>query len=176
MDAPSLIHAARDRAALTQEQLAAAAGTSQAAVARYERGSIAPSVTVLTRLLAACGLEAQVELVPLYADLDSEIRACLDRAPADRLVDLGWDRFFENLAERRVRYVMGGEIAALLHGVVTSVCDRAEDFDVDLARSVTVAVGPIDVAVVPVEDALEAVGHARLVERFRDLTRGETPP
>jgi hypothetical protein len=114
---------------------------------------------------------------PVRPAAPSLIHAARDRAAlTDRLVDLGWDRFFENLAERRVRYVMGGEIAALLHDVVTSVCDRAEDFDVDLAPSVTVAVGPIAVAVVPVEDALEAVGHARLVERFRDLTRGETPP
>lgn len=241
MDSAKLIHDARERAALSQEQLAAAAQTSQAAIARYERGRIAPNVKVLTRLLAACGLEAQVELVPLHADVDSEIHACLDRTPAERLVDNGWNELLDNLAERRVRYVLGGQIAALLYGVpvqqpsgtvalppdldvlerfvdgakgfvselvldedswqglysirpraiaeylvehrhatfrgwyghlLASVTDRVEDFDTVVATATTVTVGVIDVAVVPVEDALDAVGHARLVERFRDMRKG----
>lgn len=40
---------------LTQAALARRAGTSQAAVARYENGVSSPAVTTLERLLAACG-------------------------------------------------------------------------------------------------------------------------
>lgn len=196
---------------------------------------------MLARLLAACGLEAQIELVPLHADLDAEIRTCLDQPPRDRLFDLGWDQLIDNLAERDVPYVLGGQVGALLHGVPVqqptgtvalppdidmleafvdgakgcvrelvfdehswqglysvparivadyliehrratfrgwfcqleaNVCDQPDDFAAVLAAASTVAVGEIDVSVVPVEDALQAVGHARLVERFRDLTRG----
>ena len=51
------------RARLTQAELARRAGTSQAAVARYEAGDVSPVVTTLERLLAAggCRLELQVD-------------------------------------------------------------------------------------------------------------------
>lgn len=52
---PELIRGARAEAGLTQRQLAEAAGTSQAAVARYERGTIVPDVRTLARLVEGCG-------------------------------------------------------------------------------------------------------------------------
>jgi hypothetical protein len=53
-----------------------------------------------------------------------------------------------------------------------SVTEQPSSFPQALAAATTMAVGAIDVAVVPVEDALDAVGHARLVQRFLDLTKG----
>ncbi len=50
-----LIRDARRKAGLSQEQLAARAGTSQSAVARYEKSAAAPSLATLERLLRACG-------------------------------------------------------------------------------------------------------------------------
>ena len=50
-----LIRDARRQAGLSQAQLAAAAKTSQPAVARYEAGRAAPSLATLERLLAGCG-------------------------------------------------------------------------------------------------------------------------
>jgi transcriptional regulator with XRE-family HTH domain len=188
-----LLRAARERAALTQEQLALAAETSQAAIARYERGHTAPSLKVFTRLLAACGLEAQVELVPLHADVDAEIRACLGRAPCDRLLDTGWDQLFDNLAERTIDYVVCGQVAVGLYSVRSDVIaqhvmerqeatfrgwygplhvrvvDRA-DFDEAYAAAVTVAVGQSGIRVEAVDQALDSVGHSRMVQRFRELT------
>jgi transcriptional regulator with XRE-family HTH domain len=56
-----LLKEARDRAGLTQRELARRAGTSQAMVARIERGQQSPSVATLERLIRACGLELRVE-------------------------------------------------------------------------------------------------------------------
>ncbi|MBK5306871.1 MAG: helix-turn-helix transcriptional regulator [Frankiaceae bacterium] len=57
MDAAALLRSARLRAGLTQRALAAAAGTSQAAVAAIESGRKQPSVATLDRLLRAAGTE-----------------------------------------------------------------------------------------------------------------------
>lgn len=57
----SEIREARRRAGLTQAKLAARAGTSQATLSAYERGSKTPSVGTYARLLAACGSRLTVE-------------------------------------------------------------------------------------------------------------------
>lgn len=46
--------------------LASAAGTSQAAIARYETGQMAPSVATLGRLLAALGLRLEFSASPVF--------------------------------------------------------------------------------------------------------------
>ena len=71
MDIGRLIRSARRRAHLTQRQLAEVAGTSQSAVARYERGAAQPSVATLARLLEACGERLELRSVPGTQDLDS---------------------------------------------------------------------------------------------------------
>jgi predicted nucleotidyltransferase/DNA-binding XRE family transcriptional regulator len=50
-----LIREARAGAGLTQRELATRAGTSQPAIARYERGTALPTLATLERLLLACG-------------------------------------------------------------------------------------------------------------------------
>lgn len=66
IDVPSLIREAREKAGLTQSDLAIRAGTSQPAVARYETGVVSPSLNTLDRLLRACGvvLHANTEAAP----------------------------------------------------------------------------------------------------------------
>ena len=56
-----LLRNARDHAGLTQRELARRAGTSQAMVARIERGQQSPSIATLDRLVRACGLDLRVE-------------------------------------------------------------------------------------------------------------------
>ena len=56
-----LLKGAREGAGLSQRELAQRAGTSQAMVARIERGHQSPSVATLERLVRACGLELRVE-------------------------------------------------------------------------------------------------------------------
>ena len=75
-----LIRDARVRAGLTQAELARRAGTSQAAVARYEGGAASPAVSTLERLLRAAGAELRLEAVASpAADLSSPRAAKLRR-------------------------------------------------------------------------------------------------
>ncbi len=53
----ALLKRARESAGLTQRDLAALAGTSQPAVARYESGRVSPRAATRDRLLAACGYQ-----------------------------------------------------------------------------------------------------------------------
>ncbi len=57
-----LVRAARQRAKLTQRELARRAGTSQSVVARTERGQVSPGAETLERLLREAGFELRVEL------------------------------------------------------------------------------------------------------------------
>jgi hypothetical protein len=69
-----MIREARQRAGLTQAELAARAGTSQPAIARYESGKTSPSVHTLERLLRAAGQRARLtaEAVEDATDLTGE--------------------------------------------------------------------------------------------------------
>jgi transcriptional regulator with XRE-family HTH domain len=62
-----LVSSARRRAGLSQRALAERAGTSQAAIARYETGRHVPDLRTLTRLVAACGLELSLDVRPADA-------------------------------------------------------------------------------------------------------------
>ena len=61
---PALRRDARQRAGLSQRQLAHRARTAQSVVARIERGQTSPSWDTLTRLLAAAGFAIHSELDP----------------------------------------------------------------------------------------------------------------
>lgn len=71
MDTASLIRSSRERAGLTQHQLADRAGTSQPAVSRYESGASSPSVDTLDRLLAAMGERLELSVHPAVRELDA---------------------------------------------------------------------------------------------------------
>jgi uncharacterized protein len=60
MDIPQTLREARRRAGLSQADLAARAGTSQATISAYESGRKEPSVSTLSRLLAATGSQLTV--------------------------------------------------------------------------------------------------------------------
>src|SRR4051812_18633881 len=80
MDVGATLRSARGRAGLTQGELAARAGTSQATVSAYESGTKQPSVATFSRLLAATGSRLAVE--PAAAPLREPSRAELARAGA----------------------------------------------------------------------------------------------
>lgn len=87
-----IIRQARRDAGLSQAQLARRAGTSQSAIARYERSVSTPSLATLERLLRACGqplqfatpAEPKRRAAPAPARLRS--RAALIRRHRDRLL------------------------------------------------------------------------------------------
>ncbi len=54
----------RRDAALSQAQLAELAGTSQSALARYETGTVMPTLSTLERLLLGCGRRLQIRTIP----------------------------------------------------------------------------------------------------------------
>ena len=81
----SVLREARRTAGLTQRQLAARAGTSQSAVARYERAKSMPDIPTLQRLLEACGLELRFRVEPLDDVQGRQIREAIARPPKARL-------------------------------------------------------------------------------------------
>lgn len=65
MRAGALIRSARERAGLTQAELARTAGTSQPTIARYESGRSEPRASTLERILAACGQRLEPASAPV---------------------------------------------------------------------------------------------------------------
>ena len=85
-DIGALVREARRRAGLTQAELAAAIGTKQSVVSRWERGHDVPRADTLVEILRACGFETDLIARPSDTGVDrAQIRQMLRRSPADRL-------------------------------------------------------------------------------------------
>lgn len=79
----------RRAAGLSQRDLAQRAGTSQPAIARYERGAATPSWATLQRLAAACGWRVRLDGRPIPDPHDTELAGILlELTPAERLRSL----------------------------------------------------------------------------------------
>lgn len=95
MDDPTAGDQVRDlrlRAGLTQAELARRVGTTQSAIARWERGAVSPSLRTAHRLAAACGHDLAFVTegaAELEATLDDGQRARIEAnlllTPAQRL-------------------------------------------------------------------------------------------
>lgn len=87
MDSPgTLLHQLRSAADLSQRELARRAGTSQPAIARYERGIATPSWKTLQRLAAACGRNVRLSAEIVADPHDVELAArMLELTPLERL-------------------------------------------------------------------------------------------
>ena len=104
--AAGLLRTARDRAGLTQTELAEFAGVSQQAVSAYETGRKEPTLPTLQRLLVAAGFEMRIRLEPLdYHDpsLDEFIRSL----PAARRAEIE-AQSRKRIEAARLRNVRGG--------------------------------------------------------------------
>src|SRR5450756_2765958 len=117
LDVATLIRMTREATGLSQDALAARAGTSQPAVSRYESGASSPSVETLDRLLAAMGarLELAAEASPRRLDV---------RTPRMAKLRLNRDRI------RRAAHKHGATNVRVF-GSVARGQDRA-DSDIDL--------------------------------------------
>jgi len=91
---------ARQRAHLTQRDLAERVGTSQSAIAKLEQGDANPTIDTLARCAAAAGFAVHLTLVPLPVadpvierykrDVDRTLlRENLRKTAAERLQSLG---------------------------------------------------------------------------------------
>jgi len=88
MRARDVIRIARDRAGLTQQQLAARSGRPRETIARWESGAQAPSLDAVSALVADCGLDLVLRLGKADATLLDRVREQLVLGPADRLARL----------------------------------------------------------------------------------------
>ena len=88
MNSGLVLRSARLDAGLTQSELALRAGTSQAAVARYECGSVSPSIATFERLIHATGHELVLDTRPAAATDLSGARAIKLRRNRAEVLDL----------------------------------------------------------------------------------------
>jgi transcriptional regulator with XRE-family HTH domain len=72
MDVSTTIRKARRKAGMSQVELAARAGTSQATLSAYEAGRKAPTVITLSHLLSAAGFRLSTEPDPKRVRRPSE--------------------------------------------------------------------------------------------------------
>jgi len=68
---------ARARAGLTQQQLAERMHTTQAVIARLERGRVKPSTRTLERFAAATGLRLRISFEPANGELNTPLPGSL---------------------------------------------------------------------------------------------------
>lgn len=82
----AILREMRKSAGFSQRALAERAGTSQPAIARYERGAATPSWETLERLAKACGrrLELSAEIAPDPHDI-ALAESFLELTPEQRL-------------------------------------------------------------------------------------------
>jgi len=98
-----LLRDARRRHYATQKQLAARAGTSQAAISRIERDEVSPTVQTLARLLDLLGEELVLDARTVDWGHDRTLNELkLVRTPAQRVADnVAFARYVEVLRNAR---------------------------------------------------------------------------
>jgi transcriptional regulator with XRE-family HTH domain len=82
----ALIRDVRRRHGVTQQQLAARAQTSQAAISRIERGVVSPTIETATRLVDLLGEELRLSAEPVdYGHDRTLLRDNLKLSPEERI-------------------------------------------------------------------------------------------
>jgi transcriptional regulator with XRE-family HTH domain len=81
-----LIRSCRQRAGLTQEQLAIRVGTTKTAISRLEGDHLSPRVETLEAVLLCMGYELLLQAEPLPPRIDTaQLDAVADLTPSQRL-------------------------------------------------------------------------------------------
>lgn len=137
-----VVRDARQRAGLTQEELARRAGTSRPTVSAYESGTKSPSLATTVRLLAAAGAHLSAEPDVVFAEVPvgrgrtTAVPSHLPRLPLEqalgrvdlpshvawsgqpRMVDLGDRRARARAYELLLVEGTGPDIAAVVDGAL----------------------------------------------------------
>ena len=102
VDASELLQTARERAGLSQRQLARKARTAQSVVARIELGETSPSWSTLMRLLKAAGFTLNVSLRRIRVDPKEleDVPRILALSPEQRLREVAQANRFVSAAKR----------------------------------------------------------------------------
>ena len=88
LDSARLLRWARERAGLSQRELARRARTAQSVIARIELGLTKPAAENLERLLDAAGFDVAVSLIPRHepaTHMLDDVPRILAMTPEDRL-------------------------------------------------------------------------------------------
>jgi transcriptional regulator with XRE-family HTH domain len=124
MRSHDLVRIARDRAGLTQQQLATRCGRPRETIARWESGSQIPSLDALSALVAACELDLALKLTKRDTTLLDRVEEQLAQTPSpNRLSRLLPPRdvrdiaqSLRRLADARTPTIVVGQIGAALLG------------------------------------------------------------
>ena len=81
----TLIREARERAGLSEVDLARVARTSPGAIPKYEAGEVVPTLETARRCIEACGFEFRIELTHASPQRRAAADAALARSVEDRL-------------------------------------------------------------------------------------------
>ncbi|MGH9379700.1 MAG: helix-turn-helix domain-containing protein [Thermoanaerobaculia bacterium] len=84
----ALIRQARQRAGLSQAELARRAGKAISAIGRWERGEVRPALETVIELIRAAGLDLEMAIVRADDHDRALIRRSLSRPPARRLIEM----------------------------------------------------------------------------------------
>jgi transcriptional regulator with XRE-family HTH domain len=100
--AAKLLQSARERAGLTQRELARKARTAQSVIARIELGETSPSWSTLARLLKAAGFSLSTNLRRIQVDpqLMDDVPRILALSPEQRLREVAQVSRFLSAARR----------------------------------------------------------------------------
>ncbi len=73
MRGADLIREARTRAGLTQDELSELSGRPRSLIARWEQGSVSPSIDNFLEIIEVCGFELPLVLVERDSTLDGRL-------------------------------------------------------------------------------------------------------
>jgi transcriptional regulator with XRE-family HTH domain len=126
-----LVQVQRVKLDLNQTKLAARAGISQQALSRLERGAIEPTTKLIERVFTALDLQLRVDVEPLGADLDDEVRRYRDQPEEERADEVGslFGRRLDELVD--VPHMLSGRLAAYVQGAPVA----ARRLDLVVART-----------------------------------------
>lgn len=117
--ATDLLLLARRTAGLSQAELSARLGRPRSTIARWELGEMQPPYDAVRDVIAACGLDASVDLAEADPSYLYEVGEQLRRPPLERLRRLGGDaraRAVTGLARSGTKVVVIGDAAGVLQG------------------------------------------------------------
>jgi transcriptional regulator with XRE-family HTH domain len=142
MRSKDVIRIARDRAGLTQQQLAERSGRPRETIVRWESGSQLPSLDAVSMVVDQCELDLVLRLAKRDSSLNDRVGEQLSLLPARRLNRLlsakeanDAKRALRWLASARTPVVVIGQVGAALRGAP----QRPENAQVEFVAGDTVA-------------------------------------
>lgn len=194
-----VLRIARDRAGLTQQQLAERSGRPRETIVRWESGSQSPSLDAVSALVDHCGLDLVLRLAKSDSTLNDRVAEQLSLSPAARLKRLlsareasDAKRALRSLASAPTPAVVVGQVGAALLGAPHRPEGPPIEFVSADAVAMERALQAADLVPIDIEDrwgesdarepwTLPAGGTLKMARDipgtggFRDLRRGASP-